>query len=141
MRRELPADHAPRVDVDHEREEHHRFPAADVGEVRHVEPIGRRRGEVALDEVREPGSVRVRPRGHEGTAAALGTPDAVLAHQPLDAVTPDVDAGAPQRELHLAVAVGLEVLLVDLADHRHQLLIGDRPRRTPAGGALIVRRA
>jgi hypothetical protein len=36
---ELPADHAPRVDVDHERQEHQSLPAAQVGQVSDIELV------------------------------------------------------------------------------------------------------
>ena len=45
-----------------------------------------------------------------GLAAALGSADAVLAHQPLHAVAIDVlDAVALEREVQLAIPVGAEV--------------------------------
>jgi hypothetical protein len=48
---ELPADDPAAEDVDHEREVHDPFPAAQVREVGYVELIRARRGEVALDQV------------------------------------------------------------------------------------------
>src|SRR3954447_19021357 len=142
VRGELPADHAAAVDIDHEREEQQAFPAAQVGEVGDVEPIRARGGELALDQIGPPGSVGIGRGGAPGLAAALGPADAGLAHQPLDPVAPDIfDAGASEREVHLAVAVGAEVVLVQSTDRRQQLLIADRACRTAAARALIVRRA
>ena len=141
MRRELPADHAPAVDVDDEGQEDQALPAAQVGEVGHVELVRPAGGEVALDEIRAPGGVRVGRGRLPARAAALGALDAVSAHQPLDAVTTDLDSPPSQREVQLAVAVGLEVLGVQRADRRDELLVGDRAGRPPAGGALVVRRA
>ena len=46
-----------------------------------------------------------------------------LAHQPLDLAARDVLAGPQQRLPHPAVAVGLEVGLVGLADARQQPLV------------------
>ncbi len=137
MTGELPANHAAREDIDDEREEHHAFPTADVGEVRHVEPIGRRGGEVALHEIRQPRGVRVGFGRDEPPAAALGATDAVGAHQPLDAIAPDIaDAGAPQRQMHLAVAVGL----MQPADRRDEQLVTDRAGRPLAAGAPVCSR-
>jgi hypothetical protein len=93
-RRELPADHAPAVDVDDEGEEDQAFPAAKVREVRDPKLIQARGGEVAIDQVGRPAGGRVGDRGAPRLAAALGALQAVHAHQPLDAVAPDVfDAG------------------------------------------------
>src|SRR4051794_4365784 len=141
VRGELPADDAAAVDVDDEGEEQLAFPAAQVGEVRHVEPIRAGGGEVALDPVWPAGRVGVRHGGAPGLAAALGALDAVLAHQPLHAIAADVlGAGAPERQVQLAVAVGAEVGLVQLTDRRGQLLVADRAWRHEAAAALIVRR-
>ena len=64
--------------------------------------------------------------------------DAVGAHQPLDPIAADiVDPVALERQVQLAVAVGLEVGLVNRADRDHQLVVANRPLRTPAAGALV----
>ena len=60
VRGELPADHAPAVDVDDEREVQDAVPAAQPREVADPQPIGRLGAEVALDEIRRPGRVGVR---------------------------------------------------------------------------------
>src|SRR4051794_32809158 len=52
--------------------------------------------------------------------------DPMLAHEPLDAVAADLDPAPAQRDVQLAVAVGLEVLGVGLADRR------DKPRHGSA---------
>jgi hypothetical protein len=53
----------------------------------------------------------------------------VRAHQPLHAIPADViDPGTSEREVHLAISVGLEVGLVQRTDRRDQLLVADRPR-------------
>jgi len=49
---ELPADDHPREHVDQEREVHAPFPRTQVGEVADPQPIGRGRGELAVDEIR-----------------------------------------------------------------------------------------
>jgi hypothetical protein len=139
VRGALPADDAAAVDVDHEREEQQAFPAAQIREIRHVDPIQAGGGEIALDQIGPPRRVGIRHGGAPGLAAALGALDAVLAHQPLHAITAHVlDAGAPERQVHLAVAVGAEVGLVQPTDRRDQLLVADRAWRSLAAEALIV---
>src|SRR3954452_14048452 len=141
MRRELPADPAPAVDIDHDGQKDQALPAAQVGEVRDVELVRPPGGEVALDEIPAPAGVRVGRGRPPARAAALGALDAVRARQPLDAVTTALDPPPSEREVQLAVAVGLEVLGVHRADRRDELLVGDRAGRPPAGGALVLRRA
>src|SRR4051794_6042735 len=46
-----------------------------------------------------------------------------------------------ERQVQLAVAVGLEVLAVHLADDAEELVVAHRARRAPAAGALVVGRA
>jgi hypothetical protein len=126
---ELPADHAAAVDVDDEGQVDQALPAAQVGEVGDVQLLG------------PPGGLRVARGGLPLLAAPLGALDAMLAHQPLHAVAPDVaNAGAPERQVQLAVAVGLEVRRVELADRRHELLVADRACRPLARRALVVGR-
>jgi hypothetical protein len=142
VRGELPADDAAAVDVDDEREEQQAFPAAQIREVRHVEPIRAGGGEVALDPVGPARGVGIGHGGAPGLAAALGALDAVLAHQPLHAITAHVlDARPSERQVQLAIPIGLEVGCVQLADRRDQLLVAQHARGTPAARALIVRRA
>jgi hypothetical protein len=65
----------------------------------------------------------------------------VRAHQPLHAIAADIfDAGASEREVHLAISVSLEVGLVQAADRRHELLVTDRARRPVPAEPLVVRR-
>src|SRR3712207_8621622 len=59
----------------------------------------RSRREVAVNEIRLPRRLRVRGGRLPALAAALGALDAVLAHQPFDAVAADFDALAAQREV------------------------------------------
>jgi hypothetical protein len=63
----------------------------------------------------------------------------VRAHQPLDAVTAEIDALTPEGELQLAVAEGLKVRLVHLTDAGKQLLVGDRAGRPSASRASARR--
>jgi hypothetical protein len=70
--------------------------------------------------VGRPDGGRVGDRGPPGLAAALGAQDAVLAHQPLHLAARDRLAGPKQRLPRAAVAVGLEVGLVHLADDGQQ---------------------
>jgi hypothetical protein len=74
---ELPADDPAAVGVDDEREEHHAFPAAQIGDVRDRELIRSGRGEVAVDQVRTPARGRVGPSGAPWFAAPLGAADPV----------------------------------------------------------------
>ena len=108
VRGELPADHAPAVDVDDEREVQDAVPAAQPREIADPEPIGRLGAEVAPDEISRPGRIWVRDRGAPRLAAALGALDPRVAHQALDLAARDVLAGAAQCLPHPAVAVGLE---------------------------------
>src|SRR3954465_7419506 len=67
--------------------------------------------------------------------------DPMLAHEPLDAVAADLDPAPAQRDVQLAVAVGLEVLGVGLSGSSRQASsrIGPRgptPRRSPTLGPL-----
>jgi hypothetical protein len=64
------ADDRTDVGVDHEREEHDAFPAAQVGEVGEPELIRTARAEVALDEVSRP----IRTGVRRGGAPAPGAP-------------------------------------------------------------------
>ena len=59
-------------------------------------------------------------------APALGALDARLAHQPLDAPAADLFAGASERHPHPAVAVGVVVGGVQLADRFEQSLVLDQ---------------
>ena len=60
------------------------------------------------------------------------------AHQALDVVSADALAGAPQRQPHLAIAVGVVVGGVQLADRPEQPLVSDRaPRALPAGAVVV----
>ncbi len=94
---ELPADDPPAVNVDHEREEHQAFPAAQVGEVGDPQLIRARRGEVALDQVRCAAGCRVAARGSPGLAAPLGALDPVCFHEAPDTVAADWFAGSEHR--------------------------------------------
>lgn len=104
----LPADDAPAEDVDHEAQEDDALPAAQVREISDPQLIRPGCFEAPLDEIRQPpGEVGLGRAPLLG--AALGAADPRLAHEPLDAVTPDLDTGAAQREPGLARPVGLEI--------------------------------
>jgi hypothetical protein len=125
---QLPADDPPRPHVDHEGEEHDALPATQVAKVRHPEPIGARRGEVAVHAVGRPDGGRVRGSGAPRLAPALGAPDALGAHQPLDAVTTDVDARPLELKPRPPVAVAVIVGRLHGLDLAEQPLVSDRPR-------------
>jgi hypothetical protein len=136
--RELPADHAAAVGVEHEREEHDAVPATQVAEIRDPQPVRARRGEVTTNEVRAARRRRVRGSRAPGLASALGALEAVRPHQPLDAVSADVDAPALQRQPRPAIAVAAVIRDVDLLDAREQSFVSHGARRAPSGGALVV---
>jgi hypothetical protein len=126
--RELPAHDAAAVGVEHEREEQKPLPATQVGQIRQPEPIRRRRREVAPDDVRAPARDRIRSRRAPRLAAPLGAPDAVGAHQPLDAIATDIDALAAQRLPRAPVTVGVVVGGVHAFDLADQPLVLDARR-------------
>jgi hypothetical protein len=137
--RELPADDAAAVDVDHEREEDQALPAAQVGEVRdpqRIRPVG---GELALHEIGPTDRSGVGDRGAPGLAAPLGALDAGRAHQPLDAVATDLDAFPAQRLPRPPVPVGVVVGRVQALDALQQPLVADDASGSRTGGALVVR--
>jgi len=84
----------------HEREEHHAFPAAQIGDVAHPEPIHCGRGEVTLHQIQSPLRNRISGRGPPRPATALSALEAVRAHQPFHTAAPDLFAGALQRFPH-----------------------------------------
>ncbi len=93
-RRKLSADDPPAEDADDEAQEHHSLVAAHVREVRHPKGVGTVGAEVAVDEVRAYRRGRIGGRRAPRLAAPLGGPDAMRAHQALDAVAPHLLAGA-----------------------------------------------
>jgi len=97
---ELPAHDHPAVGVNHEREEHDTFPAAQIGEVRQPQTVWPVRREVAVDEVRVALGLRVRRRGPPRLAAPFRALDGVAAHQPLDSAATDLLAGPHKRLPH-----------------------------------------
>ena len=125
---ELPADDPAAVGVDDEREEHHAFPASEVGDVGDPEPIRAGGGEVAIDEVRAPARGRIRFGGAPWLAAAFGAADAVGAHQALHGAARDRLARPVKRDPHPPGSVGVVVGLVDLSDPAEQPLVLDGPR-------------
>ena len=124
VRRELPADDPPRVDVDDEAEEHHPLVAAHVREVRDPQRVGPVGAEVAVDEIRAARRRRIGVVVRHGLPRRLA-PWMLRAHQTLDVVTADGLAGAPQRQPHLAIAVGVVVGGVQLADLAREPLVAD----------------
>jgi hypothetical protein len=60
------------------------------------------------------------------------------AHQPLDAVTTDLDAGTLERRPRAPVAVAVMVGRMRGLDPLHQPLVSDGSRRPLAAGALVV---
>jgi hypothetical protein len=105
VRRELPADDPAAVAVDDKPEEQQSFAAAQIGEVGDVEPIRSSGIEVALDQVGPARRVGVGRGGAPGLAAALGCLDAVLTHQPLHAIPPDLTPGSAAPTAAAALAL------------------------------------
>lgn len=139
MAGELPAHDAAGVDVQDEAEEHDALPAAQIREVRDPQPVGSGGGEVAVHEVWRPQRRGIRGGRSPRPAAAFGALDAVLAHQPPDAVAAHGLPGPEQRFPHAPVPVRVVVGGVNLLDQREQALILNDPLRALAGGALVVR--
>ena len=69
--------------VDHEAEEHDALPAAQIREIRHPQPSGAARGEVALDQIGAAAPRRVGLGGAPRLPAPLRALDPVGGHQPL----------------------------------------------------------
>jgi len=134
---ELPADDPAAVGVDDKAEEDQALPAAQVGEVRHPQLVGPLGAEVPLDKVGAAVRGRVGERGAPGLGAALGAPNAVVAHQALHLTARGLLAGPQQRFPGASVAVGLVVGPMDLPDSPEQPLVGDGPRRRLGLGAGV----
>ena len=135
--RRLPADQAPRVDVDDEGDVDDARPRRAVGEVRHPQGIGARCGEVALDEVGSPnvggvglgGEVLLRPRG---SAYAQGT------HETGHLVPAGVVAGPMGRLGELAAPIDRVVLLPEPFELGSEGGVADGPgRRWPGLGVVV----
>lgn len=93
---QLPADDHAGENVDHEAEEDHSLPGAQVGEIGHPKRIGPLGAEVAIDQVGLALSLRIGRCGAPGPPAALGALDSVSRHQPLHGAAGALDATAPQ---------------------------------------------
>lgn len=76
-----PAHDPPAVDIHHHRQIQEAGPRRDVGDVRHLEPIGRAGREGALHEVRHRPGIAVPSRGSE-TAPAGDSHNTMELHQP-----------------------------------------------------------
>jgi hypothetical protein len=137
---QLPANHTAAEHVDHEAEEHAALPAAQVGEIAHIQTVGRRRGEVARDKICWALSGRISDRGAPRLAAALSAPQPVTAHQPRDPIAPGGLTSTGQGGVHPSLAVALVVGTVQPADHTGQSLIVDAASRALTRASLVVRR-
>jgi hypothetical protein len=122
-----PADDGAAVGVDDERGVAESRPGRDVGEVGDPQAVGRRRGEVPLDQV---GGALLGRVGDGGPPrlAAHDPADAKRAHEPRHPVAAHLDALPAKLPPALLSAVHLEVLLVDPADLDLEPLIGHRAR-------------
>src|SRR5680860_513517 len=111
----LPADDAPGVDIQHDREVAPAFPGTDVGEVREPHGVGAQGGEVAAHEVL--GGYR----GEAGQGRALYSPvadalDTVRAHEPLNRAAGDPDPLVAEFVPDLELAVDAARGSVDASD-------------------------
>jgi hypothetical protein len=122
-----PADDGAAVGVDDEPGVAEPRPGGHVGEVGDPQAVGRRRGELAVDEV---GGALVGLGGDGGPPrlAAHDPADAELAHEPRHPVAAHGDALPGQLPPDLLSAVHLEVLRVDPLDLDLEPLIGHRAR-------------
>ena len=131
--------HVAAVTVENEAEEPQAFPAPQVREIGDPPRIRAGRGEVALQHIRAIHGMRVRDRRAGRVTAALGSTDALTAHQALHLAARALLALTPQLKPCPAVPVRLVVRLMDLANLRDEPLIFDRPGRPLAGCSLVVR--
>ena len=107
-------------------EEEEALPSLDVLEVANPETVRLRAGEVAVDQIRRRGPLRIANRRPGPAPLTISAADPQLAHQPGDALLADLD---PVCELELRVDPGRTVDLlrlgVDLPDPLGQLTVGE----------------
>src|SRR6202034_2924052 len=106
---ELPTDDHPAEHVDHEREEQHALPAAQIREIADPQLVRAARREVAPNEVRAARGRHITSGGPPRLATPLRATNPVLAHQPLDLAARRLLARSPQRLPQAPVTVGLVV--------------------------------
>src|SRR5680860_190797 len=135
---ELPADDLAGEDVDHEGEEDHPSPGAQVGEVDYPKRIGSLCREVAADQVGAALALGIGRCRAPGPPSPLGALDAVLTHQALDRAVGDRLAAAQQLLPGAPRAVGLVVAGVDELDLSEQALVLDPAGRAAPSSPLVV---
>src|SRR5680860_769108 len=135
---ELPADDLAGEDVDHEGEEDHPSPGAQVGEVDYPKRIGALCREVAADQVGAALALGIGRCRAPGPPSPLGALDAVLTHQALDRAVGDRLAAAQQLLPGAPRAVGLVVAGVDELDLSEQALVLDPAGRAAPSSPLVV---
>jgi hypothetical protein len=118
------------------------LPRSEVGDVGDPDPVGRRRGEVAVDEVLADANPGDPDRGAPALAADHPA-DGGLAHQALHALASDALAVAEhQLGMNPGRPVDLTIGLVDLTDALGQPGVPERtPRRRPKLPGVIARAA
>src|SRR5581483_1086733 len=102
----------------------HAVAAGDAGGVGYPQPVGALRREVSVDQVRRRLRFRILLGGRAAPAAAQERAlQAMLAHQPLDTLTGDVDAASAQNLVHPRRSVGAAGTFVNIHDLRDQATI------------------
>lgn len=122
----VPADHDARVQIEHHGEREPALRGPDVGDVPGPHPIRRLDHELAIAGVRCHGEPMMGLGGGPPLLHGLGS-DAVLAHQPGDAMLTDAVPLLAQGVPDAGTAVGLTRLSVDHPDGRKQGASGHRP--------------
>src|SRR5581483_6788217 len=135
---DLPAHDPPGEGVDDVGHEDEPGPGPHVGQVGDPQPVRRRRVEVPLDQVGRPVAGVVAGRGALGLPAGHPT-EAELAHQAGHLVPAHRLPPTAQLLVHLAHAVGLEVVVVELGDRGLELVVPDPAGRRRPGLGRVVR--
>ena len=134
-----PAHHPTRERVQDHREVQPALAGALLGDVSNPQPVRPGRHEVALHQVRCWRGVRVATRG-AAAPAAMHALQAVLAHQPGDALAADVDVQAQtQLGVDTRCAIGPTAARVNGADLLGEVgVVQGPPRRRPSGPGVVA---
>jgi hypothetical protein len=99
---------------------------AELGHVRSPQPVGARRVEIALDQVRSRSGVGSAP---SPAAAGMHADQLLGAHQASDPLAATAPPEPSQLGMHPGGAVGAPRPVVNLDDHPRELGVAHRPRR------------
>ena len=129
---DLPAGDHPCVHIEHERDVHPPRRRPHIGQIRHPELVGPRRGEVPVDQIRRPLGLGRWPGGAR-VLVPEHPPQPSPAHQPLHGAARHLVTLAVHLVPHLPGPIDLQIVLPHLRDLLAHLLIPDRPGRDGAG--------